>query len=39
MLFKETDSNIRLGILHANNVKNVEEKFEILENADINDEI
>ena len=35
--FKEIDSNLRLGIFHTNNIRNIEGKFEVLENISIID--
>ena len=35
-LFKETSADIRLGVLHANNMVNIKSKFEILEDLLVN---
>ena len=34
--FKETNTDIRLGALHTNNIVNIKAKFEILEDVLVN---
>ena len=34
--FKEKDIDVKLGLLHLNNMTNCEAKYEVLENLDIN---
>ena len=34
--FKDTNTDIRLGALHANNMINTKSKFKILENVSVN---
>ena len=36
VFFKETDADIRLGALYANNMINIKSKFKILENLSVN---
>ena len=35
--FKATDSNVHLGILHSNNLVNIDVKYEVLENINVHD--
>jgi len=37
LLFKETDTNNRLGTLYSNNLENTDAKWKVLENMSIND--
>ena len=36
VLFKEINPETRLHIIHSNNIKNIEGKFKVLENININ---
>ena len=39
VLFKEINPETRLGTIHYNNAKNIEEKFKVLENININNKV